>query len=252
MRVWGGGGRGKEKIIILPSFATCATIDRAVRHGPGPREATARGQGGRKRRDVRARHGLGRISLQGVPGEGDLRAREAAKPVQGSEASARSAGALRSASTGGSETTARSAGALRSASTGGSEACARSAGARASASMGGSEACARSAGARASASTGGCERTARSAGAGASASTGGSEACARSAGALRSASTGGGNTAARSAARLATRRLACSAPPSTPSPRFWSSPRTWRTRGRRTTVFDITIPSCYQRLFSVP
>ena len=223
MRVWGGGGRGKEKIIILPSFATCATIDRAVRHGPGPREATARGQGGRKRRDVRARHGLGRISLQGVPGEGDLRAREAAKPVQGSEASARSAGALRSASTGGCEACARSAGARASASTGGSDTSARSAGALRSASTGGSEADARSAGARASASTGGSNTTARSAGAGASASTGGCEAGARSAFALR-----------RSASAPLRPRLRLRS-------KSRRNPRTSTTRAKRTTRFyDVT------------
>ena len=39
------------------------------------------------------------------------------------------------------------------------------------------------------------------------------------------------------AARLATRRLPCSAPPSTPSPRFWWSARTWRTRARRSSDF---------------
>ena len=147
--------------------------------------------------------------------------------------------AIRACTAGGREgTTARRARGEGSASTGGSEASARSAGARASASTGGCEASARSAGARASASTGGSEASARSAGAGASASTGGCEASARSAGAGASASTGGIDTGARSAARLATRRLPRSAPPCSPSPRFWSSARTWRTRGKRTSKFS--------------
>ena len=139
---------------------------------------------------------------------------------------ARSAPGKGSASTGGGDATARSAGARASASMGGSEASARSAGAQASASTGGIEASARSAGARASASTGGIDTTARSAGALASASTGDFEPNARSAGAGASASTGGSEASARSAARLATRRLPCSAPPCAQSPRSWSSAMT--------------------------
>ena len=163
-------------------------------------------------------------------------ARRACTAWVGEGISARSARGRGSASTGGSDTAARSAGARASASTGGSEASVRSAGARASASTGGGEGRVRSAGALRSASTGGCEAGARSAGALRSASTGGCEAGARSAGARASASTGGGNTAARSAARLATRRLPYSTPPSNPSPRSWSSPRTWRTRARTTSA----------------
>ena len=117
----------------------------------------------------------------------------------------------------------------------------RSARGKGFASTGGSEASARSAGARASASTGGCEASARSAGPGAFASTGGSEASARSAGEGASVSTGGCEAGARSAARLATRQLPCSASPSTPSPRSWSSARTWRTRGRTTSAFSISL-----------
>ena len=127
--------------------------------------------------------------------------------------------------------------AIRACTAGGREGTsARSAREKGSASTGGCEARARSAGARAYASTGGGETGARSAGAQASASTGGGEPSARSAGEGASARTGGGNTAARSAARLATRRLPSSAPPSTLCPRFWSSPRTWRTRARTTSA----------------
>ena len=193
---------------------------------------------------VRARPGCGEAAIRactagGREGTTARRARgEGSASTGGSEASARSAGARASASTGGCEASARSAGAGASASTGGIDTGARSAGAGASASTGGTEASARSAGARASASTGGSEASARSAGAGASASTGGCEASARSAGAGASASTGGIDTGARSAARLATRRLPRSAPPCSPSPRFWSSARTWRTRGKRTSKFS--------------
>ena len=56
---------------------------RALRHGPGPREAFAHGRGGGERQDVRARQEAGRVFLQGVPGERDLRAREAATQLQG-------------------------------------------------------------------------------------------------------------------------------------------------------------------------
>ena len=55
----------------------------ASRHGPGPREASKLGRGGGERQDVRARQGPGRVLLQRVPRERNLRAREGAKPVHG-------------------------------------------------------------------------------------------------------------------------------------------------------------------------
>ena len=73
-RVGGSGSAATE---------LCVTIDRAFRHAPGAREASALGRGGGERQDVRARQGQPRVFLQGVPGERDLRAREAATPVQG-------------------------------------------------------------------------------------------------------------------------------------------------------------------------
>ena len=244
------------------------TTDRAVRHAYGPREATARG--GRKRRDVRARRGLGRISLQGVPGEGDLRAREGAKQVQGvrglEHLRAREGAKPVQGVRGLEHLRAREAAKLlqgvrgrecehgrqrrKCKECGGSQICehgrrrssARSAGARASASTGGSEAGARSAGARTS--TGKeckglssiCEHgrqryVCKECGGSGISSTGICEHGRRKHG-----------TATRKECRAEHGRSEASAapaaptPPSTPSPRFWSSPRTWRTRARTTSA----------------